>query len=77
MRARRLLGALLLAAGILALAYRGFTYTKETHEAEVGPLRVKVAERERVEIPVWAGVLAAVAGGALLGWPAKRTARGR
>ena len=56
----------LLAVGVLALVYGGFSYTKDTHEAKIGPLELSVKERERVNIPVWAGVAAIVAGGALL-----------
>jgi hypothetical protein len=66
MRARRILGVLLLAAGVLALVYRGFSYTRESHEARLGPLEFAVKEKERVEIPTWAGVLLVAAGGALL-----------
>jgi len=32
----------LLAAGILALVYGGFTYTRQTHEAKVGPLEINI-----------------------------------
>ena len=66
METRKILGIVLLAAGILALAYRGFTYTKETHEANLGPLHMEVKEKEHVDIPVWAGVGLAAAGAALL-----------
>ena len=62
----KILGVVLLAAGILALAYGGFSYTKETHEAKVGPLQFEVKETERVNLPVWAGAAMAVAGGGLL-----------
>ena len=62
----KVLGAVLLALGILALVYQGFTYTKETHEAKLGPLELQVKEKERVAVPVWAGVALAVAGGAVL-----------
>jgi hypothetical protein len=62
----KILGVVLLAAGILALVYRGFSYTKETHEAKLGPLQVELKEKERVSIPVWAGVALAAAGGGLL-----------
>lgn len=62
----KILGIVLLAAGILALVYRGFSYTKETHEASVGPLRLELQEKERVSVPVWAGVALAVAGAGLL-----------
>ncbi|HZI93500.1 MAG TPA: hypothetical protein VFE84_04595 [Patescibacteria group bacterium] len=66
MPTKKLLGVVLLVAGILALAYRGFTYTKETHEANLGPLHMEMKEKEHVDIPVWAGVALAAAGGALL-----------
>ena len=62
----KILGVVLLAAGILALVYGGFSYTRETHEANVGPLSLEVKEKERVNVPLWGGVALAVAGGALL-----------
>ena len=55
----------LIVAGVLALVYRGFSYTKERHEAKLGPLSVHVDEKERVSIPTWAGALA-IAGGVVL-----------
>ena len=61
-----LLGAVLLALGILALAYGGFTYTKDTDRVELGPIHLEVKDKETVRIPIWTGVLAAVLGGALL-----------
>jgi hypothetical protein len=62
----KILGILLIAAGILALVYGGFSYTKETHEAQLGPLEFAVEEKERVNVPVWAGAGAVVAGALLL-----------
>lgn len=62
----KILGIVLLAAGILALAYGGFSYTRETHEANIGPLSLEVKEKDRVNVPLWAGVALAVAGGGLL-----------
>jgi hypothetical protein len=62
----KIVGVVLLALGILALVYGGFTYTKETHEAKLGPLQLEVKEKERVNVPVWGGVVLAVAGGAVL-----------
>jgi hypothetical protein len=62
----KIVGIVLLAAGILALVYRGFSYTKETHEAKLGPLQLEVQEKERVDVPTWAGVGLAVVGGGLL-----------
>ena len=56
----------LLVAGALALVYGGFTYTKKTHKTELGPISFAVKEKETVNVPVWAGVAAVVAGGVLL-----------
>ncbi|MDP2266040.1 MAG: hypothetical protein Q8J70_05750 [Thiobacillus sp.] len=56
----------LIVAGILSLVYGGFSYTRETHEAKLGPIEFSVTDRERVNIPVWAGVGAILIGGALL-----------
>ena len=66
MDAQKLAAIVLIVAGALGLAYGGFSYTKETHEADLGPLHMSVAEKKRVNVPVWAGVGAIVAGGLLL-----------
>lgn len=66
MNAVKLAAVVLLAAGTLGLVYGGFSYTKETHEARLGPIEFSVQEKQRVNIPVWAGVGAIVIGGALL-----------
>lgn len=62
MKGYQLAGVVLMVFGVLALAYGGFTYTKETHEASLGSLSLSVADKERFNIPVWAGV-----GGVLIG----------
>jgi LPXTG-motif cell wall-anchored protein len=66
MNAMRMLGIVLIIGGILALVYGGFTYTKETHEAKIGPLTLSVTGKETVNIPIWAGVGAIVIGGLIL-----------
>ena len=63
----------LIVAGALGLAYGSFSYTKETHEATLGPLKLSVAEKETVNVPVWAGVGAIVLGGMLLLFGSKRS----
>lgn len=62
----KMIAIVLLAAGVLALAYGGFSYTRQTHEAKVGPLEISVNEKQRVDVPVWAGVVLLVAGAGLL-----------
>lgn len=66
MKPLKIVAILLLAAGILGLVYGGFTYTKETHDAKIGPLELSVKNKETVNIPVWVGVGAIVLGGVLL-----------
>jgi TRAP-type C4-dicarboxylate transport system permease small subunit len=72
MSALRIAAIALIAAGILGLVYGGFSYTKETHEAQLGPLELSVEEKERVNVPVWAGAAAVVAGALLLVLDRKR-----
>jgi TRAP-type C4-dicarboxylate transport system permease small subunit len=62
----KLVAVALVVAGVLGLAYGGFSYTRETHTADIGSLHLSVDEKQRVNIPVWAGVGAIVIGGALL-----------
>jgi len=56
----------LIVAGGLGLAYGGFSYTKETHRAEIGPLKFSVQEKEQVNVPIWVGLGAILAGVVLL-----------
>lgn len=66
MNAFKTLAFVLITAGVLALAYGGFTYTRETHETNVGPIHLSVSDKEHVNIPVWAGALSIIAGVLLL-----------
>jgi len=71
MSAVKMVAIVLIIAGILGLVYGGFSYTKETHEAKLGPLELSVKNTETVNVPVWAGVGAIVVGGVLLLLPKK------
>ena len=62
----KVVGIVLILAGAAALAYGGFSFTKETHKAEIGPLKLSVQEKERVNVPQWAGLGAIAAGVVLL-----------
>jgi multidrug transporter EmrE-like cation transporter len=66
MSAVKILAVVLIVAGIAGLVYGQFSYTKETHEAKLGPLELSVEEKETVNIPVWTGIGAILVGGALL-----------
>ena len=61
----RIVGIVLIVVGVAALAYGGFSYTKETHKAELGPFKMTLEERQQVNVPQWVGV-AALAGGIVL-----------
>ena len=62
----KILGILLLVAGALGLIYGGFTYTKDTHSAKLGPITLNVKEKETVFIPVILSVAALGLGAFLL-----------
>jgi multidrug transporter EmrE-like cation transporter len=66
MNAVKMLAIVLIVAGTLGLVYGGFTYTKETHQAKLGPIELSIKDTETVNVPIWAGVGAIVAGVILL-----------
>jgi hypothetical protein len=66
MSAIKIVGIVLIVVGLLGLAYGGFTYTKDTHDAKLGPLELSLKDKETVNIPIWAGVGVIVVGGLLL-----------
>ncbi|MDP3308983.1 hypothetical protein [Methylotenera sp.] len=66
MNAVKMLAIVLIIAGGLGLIYGGFTYTKDTHQAKIGPIELSVKDTETVNIPVWAGIASMVAGAFLL-----------
>ena len=65
MNTARIVGILLIVAGTLGLIYGSFSYTKDKHDVKLGPLQFSVAEKETVNVPVWAGA-GAIAIGAIL-----------
>ncbi len=73
MNAMKMLGIVLVIGGILGLVYGGFTYTKEAHEAKIGPIVISVTDKETVNVPIWVGVGAIVIGGLLLVFGSKKS----
>lgn len=73
MNSIRIAAIALMVAGVLGLAYGGFSYTKDTQEAKLGPISLTVTERKTINVPIWAGVGAIVLGGALLLLSSKKT----
>nr|WP_315245761.1 hypothetical protein [uncultured Albidiferax sp.] len=72
MNALKLVAVTLIAAGVLALVYGSFSYTKDTTAVKIGPLELSVKEKETVNVPIWAGVGAIVVGGLLLAFGSKK-----
>jgi multidrug transporter EmrE-like cation transporter len=66
MNSLKIAALVLIVAGVLGLAYGGFSYTRQTHEVKLGPIEMSVQEKESVNVPVWAGVGAILIGGGLL-----------
>ena len=66
MNAVKVAAVVLIVAGVLGLAYGSFSYTKDTHEAKLGPIELSVKDKETVNIPVWAGVGAIAIGSVIL-----------
>jgi len=66
MNAVKLVAIALIAAGILGLAYGGFSYTKDTTVVKLGPIEISAKEKQTVNVPMWAGIGAIVVGGLLL-----------
>jgi hypothetical protein len=60
MRPLGILGVILIVAGIIVLAMRGISYTKDRNEVEVGP--VEIAAEEKGFISPTVGVVAIVVG---------------
>ena len=66
MSATKIVGIILVIAGVLGLVYGGFSFTKDSHDAKLGPLELSIKEKEHVNVPVWAGVGAIAVGVVLL-----------
>lgn len=56
----------LIAGGTLGLIYGGFSFTKETHDIDLGVMSVSVDEKEYVSVPIWAGIAGIVIGASML-----------
>ena len=66
MNASKIAAIVLIVAGVLGLVYGSFSYTKQTHDINVGPIEMSLKEKRTVNVPVWAGVGAIAIGAALL-----------
>jgi hypothetical protein len=62
----KIVGIVLILAGILALAYGGFTYTTHKRAVDMGPLQIETSKRHNVFLPPILGISGIIVGGALL-----------
>ena len=58
----RILGAILIVVGVLALVYGGIRYTKQEKVIDVGPIEASVEHKKTIPLPPLAGAAAVVAG---------------
>ncbi|WP_201741023.1 hypothetical protein [Acidovorax sp. BoFeN1] len=65
MNALRLTGAILVVLGLAGFFTGGFSFTKETTQAKLGPLELTVKDKESVNVPQWLS-LGAIALGAVV-----------
>jgi len=66
MNAMKIAGIVLVVLGLAGFFTGGFSFTKNTTKAEIGPLKLQVQEKESVNVPQWLSVGAIVIGGVLL-----------
>ncbi|NKF21108.1 hypothetical protein [Solimonas marina] len=69
----KIIGIVLIVLGAAGLAYKQFSYTKETHDANIGDLHLAVKEKQHVAVPTWLGGAAVVLGIVLLVVPSRKS----
>ncbi|MDO8680018.1 MAG: hypothetical protein Q7R30_15960 [Acidobacteriota bacterium] len=66
MKPAAIAGIVLIVLGLAALAYQGFTYTSRETVIDIGPIKATADTQKTVPIPPIAGIVAVVAGVALV-----------
>jgi hypothetical protein len=66
MNALKVMGALMLVVGVLAMGIGGFDYTQERTAFKIGPVQLDVKEQKHVNLPLWAGAALALLGAGVL-----------
>ncbi len=62
MATTRIAGIVLIVLGLAGFFTGGFSFTKDTTQAKLGPIELSVKEKESVNIPQWLSIGAVVAG---------------
>ena len=68
----RIVGVLLIVAGVLGIVFSSFSFTKETHELKMGPVELSVKEKQAVDIPTLASVSVIAVGGLLVAFGGRK-----
>lgn len=64
--AMRVIGVLMLVLGLAGFLTGGFSFTKETTQAKLGPMELTVKEKESVNVPQWLSLGAMALGAVVL-----------
>jgi hypothetical protein len=68
----KIVGILLIIAGVAALIYGGFSYTTRKKTVDMGPIQVDRTQQHSVPLPPVLGIVAIAGGGALVYFGAKQ-----
>jgi uncharacterized membrane protein HdeD (DUF308 family) len=66
MSGRMMLGVALIAIGVIALVYQGFSYTTQKKVLDIGPIQATKEEHHSVPVPPIIGVIALISGVAII-----------
>jgi hypothetical protein len=66
MKATTITGIVLIVLGLAGFLTGGFSFTKDTTTAKIGPLELSVKEKETVNFPQWLSLGAIALGGIVL-----------
>jgi len=66
MKTSTVFAIILIAVGIMAFAYQGFTYTSREKVVDLGPVQVTTEKTKTLPLPPIVGVIAAVSGVVML-----------
>jgi len=62
----KILGIILIVAGVAMFAFHGFSFTQKKNIANIGPVQIDKNENKTVSWPSYAGVVAVIGGIAIL-----------
>jgi hypothetical protein len=66
MNAMRITGIVLIVLGLAGFFTGGFSFTKDTTTAKLGPLELTVKDKESINVPQWLSIGAIVLGAVVL-----------